>query len=186
MTSAGVFNALPHSQRVLYLTALIRALHGLAVEERFSTVASIRQLRLDASGLIDALTMLSAPLEAIGGKKRQRTSEAGASEEDKLEMAVADLTVLLESQDWAVLSGGADLAATLMGVLSALLSKRQVVKEGVDYLEQELLGAILSVLERITVSLSIPARAWAEHLAGRSVKISHRDRSCHQDHPIHF
>jgi U3 small nucleolar RNA-associated protein 10 len=36
-----------------------------------------------------------------------------------------------------------------MSVLSALLAKRQHIKEGVDYLEQEILGAILTLVEKI-------------------------------------
>jgi U3 small nucleolar RNA-associated protein 10 len=67
----------------------------------------------------------------------------------KAEQAVADLTVLLESRDWKSMSGDAPLVATLMSVLSALLAKRQHVKEGVDYLEQEILGAILTLVEKI-------------------------------------
>jgi len=47
------------------------------------------------------------------------------------------------------MSGDAPLVATLMSVLSALLAKRQHVKEGVDYLEQEILGAILTLVEKI-------------------------------------
>jgi hypothetical protein len=65
------------------------------------------------------------------------------------EQAVLDLTVLLESRDWKSISGDAPLVATLMSVLSALLAKRQHVKEGVDYLEQEILGAILTLVEKI-------------------------------------
>jgi U3 small nucleolar RNA-associated protein 10 len=66
-----------------------------------------------------------------------------------MEQAVADLTVLLESRDWKTVPGDAQLVATLMTTLSTLLAKRQSVKEGVDYLEQEILAAILSLIERI-------------------------------------
>jgi hypothetical protein len=38
-----------------------------------------------------------------------------------------------------------------MSILSALLSKRQAIQDGVDYLEQEVLGAILALVERIEV-----------------------------------
>jgi U3 small nucleolar RNA-associated protein 10 len=67
----------------------------------------------------------------------------------KHEQAVADLTVLLESRDWNETSGDAPLVAALMSVLSAVLAKRQHIKEGVDYLEQEILGAILALVEKI-------------------------------------
>lgn len=67
----------------------------------------------------------------------------------KAEQAVLDLTVLLESRDWKSISGDAPLVAALMSVLSALLAKRQHIKEGVDYLEQEILGAILTLVEKI-------------------------------------
>jgi hypothetical protein len=73
----------------------------------------------------------------------------------KPEQAVLDLTVLLESRDWKSIPGDAPLVAALMSVLSALLAKRQHVKEGVDYLEQEILGAILTLVEKIQNSEEI-------------------------------
>lgn len=42
-----------------------------------------------------------------------------------------------------------------MSVLSTLLAKRQSVREGVDYLEQEILGAILALVERIQAAEEI-------------------------------
>jgi U3 small nucleolar RNA-associated protein 10 len=36
-----------------------------------------------------------------------------------------------------------------MGVLSSLLAKKQAIREGVDWLEQELLGAMLASVEKI-------------------------------------
>jgi U3 small nucleolar RNA-associated protein 10 len=48
----------------------------------------------------------------------------------------------------------AHLIATLMSVLSVLLSRRQSIREGIDYLEQEVLGAILALVEKVEVSLS--------------------------------
>jgi U3 small nucleolar RNA-associated protein 10 len=150
MTS-GVFEALPQPQRISYFISLVRSLHALSSEERFTTRAALRLLPLDAAGLIAALSDLSAPFESTAGKKRQRPDD-GVTEGDKVEMGIADLTVLLESRDWAAMPGSAALAAGLMSALSALLTKRQTVKEGVDYLEQELLGAILAVLEKIRVS----------------------------------
>lgn len=48
-----------------------------------------------------------------------------------------------------------------MSILSALLVKRQSVKEGVDYLEQEVLAAILAQVEKIEVRLS-PYRSVTE------------------------
>lgn len=69
----------------------------------------------------------------------------------RIEHAIEDLTVFVDSRDWRSLQGDiGPLVATLLGVLSALLSKRQVIKSGVDYLEQELLSAILSLLEKIS------------------------------------
>lgn len=68
---------------------------------------------------------------------------------DKAEQAVAELSAVLESRDWSSVPGDAPLVATLMSVLSALLAKRQHIKEGVDYLEQEILGAILTLVEKI-------------------------------------
>lgn len=56
---------------------------------------------------------------------------------------------MLESRDWKTVPGDAQLVATLMNTLSTLLAKRQSVKEGVDYLEQEILAAILALVERI-------------------------------------
>ena len=73
-------------------------------------------------------------------------------EVDKAEQAVSDLTILVESRDWPSTPGDAPLVAGLMSVLSNLLAKRQSVKEGVEYLEQEILAAILTQVEKISVS----------------------------------
>lgn len=154
MITAGVYDSLPITQRVSYLVSLIRSLHTLTSEERFATLASLRLFNLNPAAVIAVLTDLTAPLDSTaggGGKKRQRQDDTSVNEGDKVELAIMDLTVFLESRDWEALGGNVDLAAGLMGVLSALLTKRQIIKDGVDYLEQELLGSILSVLEKINV-----------------------------------
>lgn len=150
----GVFDALPHAQKIAYALSLIRSLHSISAEQQFSTRASLKLLSLDPTAIISILSDLVGPLETSGGKKRQRQDEN--TEGDKLELAVMDMTVLLESRDWATMPGNAALVAALLGALSSLLAKRQAVKEGVDYLEQELLGAILAVVEKITVSDTAP------------------------------
>ena len=40
-----------------------------------------------------------------------------------------------------------------MSILSAILAKRQAIKEGLDYLEQEVLSAILALVEKIEVCI---------------------------------
>lgn len=70
-------------------------------------------------------------------------------EREQIEQAITSLTVFVEIRDWSTIPGIAPLVATLMTVLSALLTRRQSVKEGIDYLEQEVLGAILALLEKI-------------------------------------
>ncbi len=70
---------------------------------------------------------------------------------ERLDQAVSDLTVLVDSRDWSSLSGHADLVASLMAILSHLLSKRQSISQGTDYLEQEVLAAILVLVEKIQV-----------------------------------
>jgi len=74
---------------------------------------------------------------------------------------VSDLTAFIDSRDWKALPGDAPLVASLMSILSALLVKRQSVKEGVDYLEQEVLAAILAQVEKIEVRLC-PYRSVTE------------------------
>jgi len=65
-----------------------------------------------------------------------------------------DLTVLIDSRDWKAVAADAHLVAALMSVLSALLARRQAITQGTDYLEQEVLGAILALVERINVNTS--------------------------------
>lgn len=101
----------------------------------------------------------------------------------KAEQAVTDLTVLLESRDWKSISGDAPLVAALMSVLSALLAKRQHVKEGVDYLEQEILGAILTVVEKIQSTEDIQkahigVEVIIKVIRGMSTSVSRDRRSC--------
>lgn len=71
------------------------------------------------------------------------------SEANKAETAVASITALIESRTWSAVPGNARLLATLLSLLSTLLAKRQSIKEGIDYLEQEILGASLAILEKI-------------------------------------
>lgn len=74
---------------------------------------------------------------------------------DKAVIAVNQLTALIESRNWSEVPGNARLLATLLSSLSTLLAKRQSIKEGIDYLEQEILGAALAVLEKISDPLEI-------------------------------
>lgn len=75
-------------------------------------------------------------------------------ESEKVDRAVADLAHLVETRTWSAIPGNAPLVACLMAILSTLLSRRQSIKEGADYLEQEMLGAILAQVEQIKVSIS--------------------------------
>ena len=61
-----------------------------------------------------------------------------------------ELTVLIDSRDWPAIAPNAQLIATLMTTLSNLLAKKQSIKEGIDYLEQELLAAVVSQLSKTT------------------------------------
>jgi U3 small nucleolar RNA-associated protein 10 len=98
------------------------------------------------------LAELSAALESTTTRKRQRQEDGGDG--DKAEQAVIDLTVLIESRYWAKIPGHAGVVASLLAILSSLLAKKHIIKDGVDYLEQEILGAILAVLEKIHVGLT--------------------------------
>ena len=100
------------------------------------------RLPLEPAAIVEIVSELLHPFEASSRAKRQ-----------KAERSVSDLTTLIESRDWTMLPGDATLVAALMSILSALLAKRQVVKEGLDYLEQEVLAAILVQVERIEVRL---------------------------------
>lgn len=75
----------------------------------------------------------------------------GSIDGDRAERAIDNITTFIDSRDWRRLPGDAPLVACLMSILSILLAKRQSVKEGVDYLEQEVLSAILAEVEKITV-----------------------------------
>lgn len=76
-------------------------------------------------------------------------------ENEVAEETVQNITTLIESRDWKTIPGDAELLAALMSLLSTLLAKRQSIKEGVDYLEQEVLGAILALVEKITETAEI-------------------------------
>ncbi len=144
----GVFDILPPAQQVPYVSALLRSLHDLSSDEVFATTAALKRLQLAPDVLVQLVADLSSSLESTAGRKRQRHDEGG---EDKAEQSVVDLTVLVESRDWSAVPGHAGVVASLLAVLSSLLAKKQVIKEGADYLEQEVLGAILAVLEKIKV-----------------------------------
>ena len=126
------------------------------------------RLPLEPAAIVEIVSELLHPFEASSRAKRQKHDERPvcqrndypqtnfddrSTEVEKAERSVSDLTTLIESRDWTMLPGDATLVAALMSILSALLAKRQVVKEGLDYLEQEVLAAILVQVERIEVRL---------------------------------
>ncbi|WVQ66419.1 uncharacterized protein L199_004599 [Kwoniella botswanensis] len=142
----GVFAAIPPNQKTEYTLALIQSLHALSSEESLATSKLLERFDLDTSSIVEIIEHLSQPLETTVHRKKQRHDEI---EDDKPTTAVLDLTVLIESRDWKALPGDASLVASLMSILSSLLAKRQVISQGVDYLEQEVLAAILALVEKI-------------------------------------
>ncbi|TYJ57970.1 U3 small nucleolar RNA-associated protein 10 [Cryptococcus floricola] len=142
----GVFSALTTSQKIDYITALIQCIHSLPTEESHETIKVLEQLELTPDALIELIGHLSDPLETSQNRKRQRQD---GSEDDRPTQAVLELTTLIDSRTWPSVPASAPLIASLMSILSALLAKRLVIKEGIDYLEQEVLFAILSLVERV-------------------------------------
>lgn len=145
----GLFGALRAAQKAEYVVALIHSLKDLpTTDDNLSSKAVLAKLNLSAAEIMVVLGTLLQPLDSPVHRKKVKHGDN--EEDDKTEQAVASLTVFVESRDWKALRGDAPLVATLMGVLSSVLTKRQAIKEGVDYLEQEVLGAILAQLEQIT------------------------------------
>ncbi|WVQ84520.1 hypothetical protein IAT38_006674 [Cryptococcus sp. DSM 104549] len=142
----GVFTALSPTQKIEYTVALIESLRVLPTDDALATNKVLEKLEMEPAVLIELIEVLSEPLEMSMNRKRQKQDTA---EDDKPTQAVMDLTILIDSRTWRDLPGDASLVASLMTILSALLAKRLVIKEGVDYLEQEVLGAILALVEKI-------------------------------------
>ncbi|ORX37624.1 hypothetical protein BD324DRAFT_650190 [Kockovaella imperatae] len=145
----GVFEGLRSHLKVLFVTALLDSLHDEHKHDSVETVEALRTLKMDSPLLQELLQNLCQAMETSHNRKRQK--QETKSHADKSEQSLDDLTVLIDSRDWNAIPGpAAPLVATLMNVLSSLLAKRQGVKKGIDYLEQEILGAILSLLEALT------------------------------------
>ncbi|KAK4685034.1 U3 small nucleolar RNA-associated protein 10, partial [Tremellales sp. Uapishka_1] len=144
----GVFAVLAPAEQMSYVTTLIESLPELPTDDAFTSKAALEQFPLDPLTIIATIQELAQPLESsTAHRKKQKQDETGAS--DKIESAVTNLTVLIESRDWKTVSGNALLVSALMSILSNLLSKRQSIREGADYLEQEVLSAILVLVEKI-------------------------------------
>ncbi|KAK8849743.1 hypothetical protein IAR55_005078 [Kwoniella newhampshirensis] len=144
----GVFAVLPVPEQIEYVLALIQSLHSLPTDDILSTKEIMEKFELEPAIITELIDNLSQPLETTVHRKKQRQDESNV-EGDGPTSAVHDLTVLIESRDWKSLPGDAGLVASLMSILSSLLTKRLVIKEGVDYLEQEVLAAILALVEKI-------------------------------------
>ncbi|WRT69783.1 uncharacterized protein IL334_006774 [Kwoniella shivajii] len=142
----GLYRSLASNQKVEYVLALIESIHDLATEDALTSTKILEQFDLDTSSIAEIIEQLSEPLETTVHRKKQKHDE---NEEDRPTVAVLDLTVLIESRRWNSLPGDATLVASLMSILSSLLAKRQVINQGVDYLEQEVLAAILALVEKI-------------------------------------
>ncbi|WVF68418.1 hypothetical protein IAT40_003183 [Kwoniella sp. CBS 6097] len=142
----GVFAVLPVEQKIEYILAVVHALHFLSTEDALASAKILGRFELDTETIVQIIDHLSDAFETTTHRKKQRHDEV---DDDKPTTAVLDLTALIESRDWQTLPGDANLVASLMAILSSLLTKRLVIKEGVDYLEQEVLAAILALVERI-------------------------------------
>lgn len=160
----GVFSALTPHQQIEYITVLIQCIHALPTGDALNTVKVLEKLDIQPGILIELIGHLSDPLETSVNRKRQR-HDAGyvrfsvlltfcvdhrCRDEDRPTQTVHELTTFVDSRNWPSIPASAPLVASLMSILSALLAKRLIVKEGIDYLEQEVLGAILALVERIT------------------------------------
>ncbi|OWZ73272.1 U3 small nucleolar RNA-associated protein 10 [Cryptococcus neoformans] len=143
----GVFSALTPHQQIEYITVLIQCIHALPTDDALDTVKVLEKLDIQPGILIELIGHLSDPLETSVNRKRQRHD---AGDEDRPTQTVHELTTFVDSRNWPSIPASAPLVASLMSILSALLAKRLIVKEGIDYLEQEVLGAILALVERIT------------------------------------
>lgn len=141
----GLFAALRPPQKVEYIVKLLQSLHMLPIGDKFASKETLAQLPLSPVEVSSTIQALLEPLESSQQRKKAKQDDTI----DTTELAVADLTVFVTSRDWKALPGDAPLVAVLMSVLSAVLSKRQSIKDGVDYLEQEVLGATLAQLEKI-------------------------------------
>ncbi|OCF41969.1 hypothetical protein I317_04161 [Kwoniella heveanensis CBS 569] len=142
----GVFAVLPAEQKIEYILAVVNSLHSLSTEEALASAKILRRFELDTETIVQIIDHLSDAFETTTHRKKQRQDEG---DDDRPTSAVLDLTALIESREWHALPGDANLVASLMAVLSSLLTKRLVIKEGVDYLEQEVLAAILALVEKI-------------------------------------
>lgn len=142
----GLFDVIRSPLKPEYVEALIHSLHSLSSDDNLTSKAALAKLILVPTEIVKVLEALLEPFESPVHRKKAKTDD----DADKTEQAVANLTVFIESRDWKALSGDAPVVASLMGVLATILSKRQAIKEGVDYLEQEVLGAILAQIEQIT------------------------------------
>lgn len=150
--ASGVFDILPPVQQIPYVSALLQSLHDLTTDEALASTAILKKLVLSADVLIQLLNDLAAPLESASSAVRKKQRQEDGVDVDRADLAVLDMTVLIESRMWKKVPAHAGIVAALLNIQSSVLAKKAVAKEGADYLEQEVLGAILALLERIAVS----------------------------------
>jgi U3 small nucleolar RNA-associated protein 10 len=167
----SLFAALKPAQKAEYVVALIHSLHGLSTDDKLASKATLAKLTLAAPEVISVLATLLEPLDSPVHRKKAKVDD-----DDRTEAAVADLTVFVESRDWKM-KGNASVVASLMGVLSAVLSKRQAIKEGVDYLEQEVLGGILAQLEQIKDAEAIHRAHIGLEVVVKVIRVSSNPRT---------
>jgi len=159
----GIFDVLPNALKAEYVEDLLRSLDKLSTDETFTSKAVLKSLSLDPATLIAVMETASYHLDNTPAtqRKRQRHDErcvvlipicarlTRSTDLDKAETSIAQLTTLLDSRDFTTIHPAPALLANLMSILSLLLTRRQNIKEGIDYLEQEILSALLSLLTRI-------------------------------------
>ncbi|RXK39692.1 hypothetical protein M231_03047 [Tremella mesenterica] len=146
--AGGVFKGLPSELKRVYFTEIIRSsLKLVGNDDPRPSLQILRSLHLEPDDLSAVINKLGDRFEMPTTRKKMADIDSSSAQVDE---AVSELTVLFDSRDWSTLPGNVSLVAALMGTLWNLLTKKQLIKEGIDYLEQELLGAILAIVSKIT------------------------------------
>ncbi|WVN90881.1 uncharacterized protein L203_106124 [Cryptococcus depauperatus CBS 7841] len=171
---SGVFSALTTHQQIEYTIALIRCIHVLPAEDAHYTLKFLKQLDLGVDSLLRLIDNLSDPLEMNASRKKQKRDDA---DDDRPTQAVLELSTFIDSRSWATMPANGMIVASLMTLLSSLVAKRLSIREGVDYLEQEVLSAILALVEKVNDSQEIKRANVGIEVVIKAIRASNNPRT---------
>lgn len=160
-----IYKNLSVDQQVQFCLALSEAIHSMSGEEATFAKASLQSFDLEVYGVISVIDKLADRISPESGEQQnKRVRKENSSESDET-TAILTLMDFLASRSFNSLPAEPAFIEAGVRVLSAIATKTSNIDNGaIDFVEQTLLSAMSTVLEKIS-----PSQELAAHQVGMDV-----------------